>query len=262
MRRTILSALLVVVVIFLGGGCSAMPPKQSLGLERDLKDGGSERLVSAFLIIGLPARESSFGYEVTLPDELRKSALVGVEKEFKSFTGESIRLKRKAFQGVLPDGRHVSVYISPEGKAFVLDSREVGKITLFDPEGKPYDIREFRRLSTLEVADVFSYIEKDFPNTTQPIDGTEVRFLFGQEADLALMVPPTTTLLERASSEGLLAVRLTPNVWGELISRVFSTYRTLSTSPVENALSDTGKADTHSGGDDQLSKSLDSLGDK
>lgn len=239
-------------------GCSAMPVSQSLGMERNEKgwnkDNGYERLVTAFILQELPDPGLAIGYEITLPEELKKTSMVGVEKEFTTMSGQQIRLTRKAFQGVLPDGRHVSVYVS-DGRGFVFDVRAISSITLYDPMGRSYIIRELRQLEVSERESLYEKMESDFPELTYPIEG--IRFHFGPETDWALQVPPTVTLGERASVAGLLAVRLTPNVWGEVISKGFAAYRTVSLSPVKNSLA--GKSEVS---DQQTHRSQLLVGDR
>lgn len=230
---------LLLIVFVAIGGCAAMPAKQSLGMERNEvgwnKDNGNERLVTAFILQELPEQDAAIGFEIEFPEELRKSALIGVEKEFPTFAGVTIRLTRKAFQGVSPEAGSVSIFVS-EGKGFVFSSQEMHSITLFAPDGKPYVIRMLRRLSRAEKDLLYEKIEREFPEQTLPIEGIGKRFHFGKEADMALQVPPTVTLSERGAIQGLGTVRFTPNVFGEVVSKGFAAYRTFSTSPTENSL--------------------------
>lgn len=220
-------------------GCAAMPVPQSLGANRYEKgwnkDNRNERLVTAFILQELPEQGSAIGFEIEFPEELKKSALVGVEKEFSTFNGATIRLTRKAFQGTSPEVGNISVFVSG-GKGFIFSSREVRSITVFDPSGKPYEIQTLRRLSESEKDVLYVKVEQEFPEQSPPIEGIGKRFHFGPEADVALLVPPTVTFGERGAVHGLGAVRLTPNVWGELVSKGFALYRAISTPPMANSL--------------------------
>lgn len=237
MRKLPVKVLVVAVAVL--AGCSAMPPRQSLGIDRHEqgwnKDNGRERLVAAFLLQELPEQSRALCYEVTLPEALKKSALVGVPKEFVKFDGTTVFLERKTFQGVLPDSNRLSVYVSGD-TGYACADREIRLVTLFDPEGKPYVIRQLRHLTDSEKNVLYERIEWDFPEISSSIGGIGKCFHFGPEADQALLVPPTVTFGERGAGQGLGAIRLTPNVWGEALSKGFALYRTLSLSPTTNSL--------------------------
>lgn len=219
------------------GGCAAMPARQSLGLDRMEKDEGVERLATCFLLVELPHRNEVKGFELQMTEALMRAGLVGVPKELTNFNGESIQLIRKAFQGIDTEGKAISVYLS-SGKSYVFSNREVRIVKVFSPEGKPYEIKPIRALSEAEIDALYAGIELEFPKTSPPIEGSNIRFHYGPEAILSLTIPQTVTFWERGAITGLGSVVLNPNPYAIAFSKVIAYIRTRVMSPTAGTLAE------------------------
>ena len=202
-----------------------MPARQSLGLDRMEKDEGAERLVTCFLLVKLPHRSEVKGFEFEMPETLKRTGLVGIPKELIGFDGKPVQLVRKTFQGMDPEGKRISVYLS-DGKSYVFSDREVRAVTVFSPEGKSYEIKLIRALTEAEVDTLYSSIELEFPRTSLPVEGSDIRFHYGQEAILSLTIPQTVTFWERGAITGFGSVVLNPNPYAIVFSKFIAYVRT------------------------------------
>lgn len=235
MNKVIQFFLLVVLVTI--GGCAAMPARQSLGLDRAGGDKGIERLISALILVNIPHRSEARGFEFELPKVLVRDGLVGISKEFTDFGGNSVQLTRKAFQGTDYEGNIISIYIS-NGKAYAFSKWEVLKLKVFSPDGKSFDISPVRALSEEEIDRLYTSIALEFPKTSLPIEGSDIRFHYGPEAKISLTVPQTVTFWERGAITGLGSIVVTPNPYALAISKFIAFFRTQTMIPTEGTLAE------------------------
>ncbi len=207
----VLLRIFVILLVVVASGCAVLQPMESkefFGLQANpTAEERVERPVGSVVFVIPPKINEADVYSTQVPKE-RKAEVAC--RTFEDFEGESIEVCRRAFR-VEIDGNgklNSALIVGDSVHVFLPRGKEFTRVNFLSADGTSGTIvprDQFQKLDEREVLGAYERLTRIFPNASNPIEGTDIAFLFGDDYEKAKKVLGLATLKERAWACGAMS---------------------------------------------------------